>query len=124
MSIKLISAEQLSSLAETVKDKINVLDTVPATVNGGLWLDGDGSVPVIKLFYNGDIFKTELSPMPDPQLIFNRTATDNIGNATVSYIGEETGTDFVAYNGTVAVTVPYLGEGNITVSSDSNSTVS
>ena len=38
----------------TVEPGGNVLDTVPATVDGGLWYDVENSLPAVKIYYGGN----------------------------------------------------------------------
>lgn len=96
MSTNLTTADQLSSLASAVKGKLNVLDTLPATVNGGLWIEGGGSVPIIKLYYGGNAFKIT----PEPAI----KATPTL---TVGTTGFDLRTD------PTTTTITYNGDGNL-----------
>lgn len=95
MSTNLITGEHLSSLASAVKGKLNVLDTLPATVNGGLWLEGGGSVPIIKMYYGGNAFKIT------PELVaIKATPTLTVTNTRIAPPDSRT-------------TITYNGDGNL-----------
>lgn len=57
MANNVIREQQLQSVASAAKDfalaNANILNSVPATVNGGLWYELENDTPVIKLYYGG-----------------------------------------------------------------------
>ena len=65
-----------------------VLDTVPATVDGGLWYELEAGSPVVKFNYGSDIFV--LSSALSPNLSVTPSASSTDGDditATISYSG-------------------------------------
>lgn len=95
MSTNLTTVEHLSLLASAVKGKFNVLDTLPATMNGGLWFEGSGSVPIIKLYYGGNAFKIT------PELVaIKATPTLTVTNTRIAPPDSRT-------------TITYNGDGNL-----------
>ncbi|MBQ3337579.1 MAG: hypothetical protein IJG80_09270 [Selenomonadaceae bacterium] len=82
-----------------------VLDTVAATVDGGLWFELDNSEPVIKFHYGSNDYSLTPTIIQelDPQLsIGHESGSEDITNG------------WIAYNNRYRVN--YLGNGTITVS--------
>ena len=105
---KLVRVRHLESVAGATKDFVinqidniatgSVLDTVAATVDGGLWFELDNSEPVIKFHYgsnNYSITPTIIQEL-DPELTlstYNLTINSNMElpySVTVSYLGNGT----------------------------------
>ena len=108
------------------------LDTVPATVNGGMWFEVSGGEPTVKFYYGGNSYSlTTTIDEIDPQLTLSPGAQTISGTAAtinVSYLGN--GTVTVSARGIAAnhspsysngvITLPYnqseaAGGGNVTV---------
>lgn len=99
--------QELLTLSQAVASDIanlqtsgNVLDTVPATVNGGLWYEIEDSAPVIKIFYNNGHYKITPVALRTPTLSVNpSTITANKGDnrtTTITYDGD--GVLYVSHN--------------------------
>lgn len=113
---KLVRVRHLESVAGATKDFVinqidniatgGVLDTVPATVNGGLWFELENGEPVIKFHCGANDY--QLSPtliLLDPQLSLEIECDTGYGSGLNGYVG---------YNDRYLVN--YLGNGTITVS--------
>lgn len=99
---KLVRVCHLESVASAAKDFTlsqiggTVLDTVPATVNGGMWFEVSGGEPTVKFYYGGTSFSLNASGAPNLTL--------SPSSQTIS-----SGTD-------ATINVSYLGNGTVTVS--------
>ena len=104
---KLVRVRHLESVAGATKDFVinqidniatgGILDTVPATINGGMWYEVDNGEPVIKFHYGScNYLLTPTIESLDPQLSLSTyNVTINSGmelpySVTVSYLGNGT----------------------------------
>lgn len=111
---KLVRVRHLESVAGATKDFVinqidniatgGVLDTVPATVNGGMWYELDNGEPVMKFHYGScNYLLTPTVESLDPQLSIDLESGS-----------EDITSGWIAYNNRYLVN--YLGNGTITVS--------
>lgn len=107
------------------------LDTVPATVDGGMWYELENSAPLVKFYYGGTSFLLNLSAAPNLTLSpASQTITSGNATVNVSYAGSGTvavsaqgitGALTASYNSsTKVITLPYSsseasGGGDVTV---------
>lgn len=104
-----------------------ILDTVPATVNGGMWYEVENGTPIPKIYYNGQAYP--LGGAVDPELTVTLTSSSvativSPVTATVNYNGDGNISVTASnknvkptYNSsTKTITVPYADvEGTITI---------
>ena len=98
MSDNLIREKHLTSLGSAVKNYVDnnfsgggSLDTVPSSVDGGLWYELSNSAPVLKFYQGGLTYSlTPTLDVIDPQLSVNPNSiegTSGYGTATLSFFG-------------------------------------
>ena len=102
----------------------SALDTVPSTINGGMWYELDNSAPVIKFYQGGNTYSVtptlDVIELQDPNLTVTpstATMSSSSATATVSYAGSgtvslhcyETGVTSSYNSSTKVITVPYQG---------------
>ena len=85
-----------------------ILNTIPSSINGGLWYEIEDGTPVIKIKYNDETHFSTLTPL-DPQLTFS----GNKQPYSSTYSGH-----YYEHIYIQPVTVSYLGTGTITVTAD------
>ena len=75
----------------------SALDTVPSTINGGMWYELDNSAPVIKFYQGGNTYSVtptlDVIELQDPNLTVTpstATMSSSSATATVSYAGSGT----------------------------------
>lgn len=119
---KLVRVRHLESVVSATKDFVinqidniatgSVLDTVPATVNGGLWFELDNSEPVIKFHYGSNNYQLSSTIIQelDPELAASKTSL-SFGS------GPDNG------GGYDYTTISYLGSGTITVSANNSDAI-
>lgn len=76
----------------TVESGATVLDTIPATVNGGMWYEVVNGTPIVKIYYNGQEYSITGSAN-DPNLTVGLTTSSTVtvlqpATANLSYDGD------------------------------------
>ncbi|MBQ3434554.1 MAG: hypothetical protein IJG24_05880, partial [Selenomonadaceae bacterium] len=99
-AIKRYVLEEILDVANAVAEELNgvnigALDTVPATINGGVWIEQKNGVPELRFYYDDYVY------------YFSSTALDN-PNLTLS-----TSSIQVTPGSTESVTLTYSGSGEI-----------
>ena len=132
MPNNVVREQQLQSVASAAKDfalaNANILNSVPATVNGGLWYELENDTPVIKLYYGGhshsltptlDTINPNLTITEPPS--FSDTATlqlsvSYLGNGTVSVSSNNPNVTANYNSSSRILTVPFVnGAGSFTI---------
>lgn len=104
-SLAQYAANKFNSLSGNSGGVAGALDTVPATVDGGLWYELDNGSPVIKFYYDGNAHCLYPTIPASPQLALSQSSI------TVNVHPVPTGSD--SASGTVDVS--YLGSGSISL---------
>lgn len=106
MSNNLIREQHLASVQSAVKNYVdkkisaggNILDTVPATVDGGLWYALEDSKPVIKFFHDNNLYKIS------PEVVVRTQPTLSVSQKNLAIMTGSFATCSVTYDGDGQIT--------------------
>ena len=95
-AIKRYVLEEILDVANAVAEELNgvnigALDTVPATINGGLWIVNQNGTPELRLFYNDYIYYFPATALDNPNLTLSTSSIQvtpvSAQTVTLSYSG-------------------------------------